>query len=308
MRQFAQLSGPERADLFAIAAQSRNLPVSVIEKDFWVCWMLDCLWSASFASHLIFKGGTSLSKCFGLIQRFSEDIDIGLDRAMLGFDGENDPGAPDLSRSARTKRVEKLKETAKAWIETKFVDELTATMRAELGNAETVGWSWQTEYDSDGMPKLRWNPPPSQIRRRRKPQIETDPYLNRSVLVEIGSRAAHWPASRHDVTPYVAEEIPTAFSAPITQICALEVGRTFWEKATILHILHRETEDDLKTGKPTRERERFSRHCYDLYCIAKSTGGSTGGSSGGENAARDFDLLADVVAFKRVFFCSSNAK
>ena len=300
MRDFARLPSADRAALFQTAGQQSGLPVNIIEKDFWVCWMLDRLWSASFAPHLIFKGGTSLSKCFGLIQRFSEDIDIGLDRAMLGFDGENDPTAPNLSRSARTKRVESLKEAAKAWIETEFLNELTETISAELGDEVSAGWSWQTEYDTDGMPKLRWNPPQLESKRRRKTQVDANDYLNRGVMIEIGSRAAHWPASWHTVTPYVAEQFPVAFSAPPTQICALDVARTFWEKATILHILYRETQSDLEAGKPARERERYSRHCYDLHCIATS--------AAGKSAAQDFDLLADVVAFKRVFFCSSKAK
>ena len=297
MRDFARLPGPDRAALFAEASARSGLPLAIIEKDFWVCWMLDRLWASPFASHLIFKGGTSLSKCFGLIQRFSEDIDIGLSRDLLNLG--DDPLAPNLSRSQRNRRVEAQKEAAKSWIETTFLDAVSEIIRADLGAEGEKSWSWQIEHDSDGMPKLRWNPPPSQAKRRGKPPL-VNAYLSRSVMVEIGSRAAHWPASFHEISPYAAQQIPEAFESPSASICTLEVGRTFWEKATILHVLHHETQDDLEKGKPTRERERFSRHCYDLHCIASSQAGA--------DAARDFDLLADVVKFKRAFFCSSNTK
>jgi len=300
MRDFARLPSPERAALFAEAAVRSGLRVAIIEKDFWVCWMLERLWASPFAPSLLFKGGTSLSKCFGLIERFSEDIDIGLDRALLGFEGGDDPAAPELSRKQRNKRVEALKEAAKQWIETTFLDGLTQIIGADLGESGAASWSWQVEHDSDGMPKLRWNPPPSRAKRRSTRQDFGDPYLNRAVLIEIGSRAAHWPASLHEVSPYVAQQIPEAFGAPSASICTLEVGRTFWEKATILHILHHDTQNDLDAGKPARQRERYSRHCYDLHCIARS--------SIGESATSDFALLADVVRFKRAFFCSSNVK
>lgn len=298
MRKFAHLSPADRAAAFEHAADISGLEFPIIEKDFWVCWMLDQLWRSPFAPHLLFKGGTSLSKCFGLIQRFSEDIDIGVDRGLLGFAGENDPLAPDLSRSARTRRVEALKAAAKEWIEGKFLDTLTAAITAELGAAEEAGWSWQNEPDTDGMPRLRWNPPVSHIGDREPKYF--DLYLNRGVLIEIGARASHWPANRHTVMPYVAEQLPVAFSEPSTEICTLEATRTFWEKATILHVLNHETEADIAAGENVRARERFSRHYYDLHCIARSTLG--------EQATRDHDLLADVVVFKRTFFCSSTAK
>lgn len=290
------MPGSDRAALFAESASRSGLPVTIIEKDFWVCWMLERLWASPFAPGLIFKGGTSLSKCFGLIQRFSEDIDIGLDRAVFAVD---DPAEPNISSSQRNRRVEALKAAARHWIETTFRDGLSEIIRADLGGEGEKSWNWQIEYDTDGMPKLRWNPPPSNFKRRRTTD-RLDPYLTRSVLIEAGARAAHWPASFHEVTPYVAQHIPEAFQSSCASVCTLEVGRTFWEKATILHVLHHETRLDLEAGKPTKERERFSRHCYDLHCIARSEAGGA--------AARDFELLADVAEFKRVFFCSSRVK
>ena len=271
MRDFARLAGHDRAALFQETAARRGLALAIVEKDFWVCWMLDRLWTSPFAPHLLFKGGTSLSKCFGLIERFSEDIDIGLDRTLLDLPG--DAAEPGLSRSQRNKRVDALKTAAKSWIETTFLQTMSEAIRAELGEETATGWNWETETDLDGMAKLRWNPPLSQPKRRRAAHDFSSDYLVRGVLVEIGSRAAHWPAAQHDVSPYVAQQIPQAFSVPATRVCTLEVGRTFWEKATILHVLNHETQHDLEAGKPARPRERHSRHCLDLHCIARSSGG-----------------------------------
>jgi len=300
MRNFARLPGSDRAALFNEAASRSGLPIAIVEKDFWVCWMLDRMWASSFASSLIFKGGTSLSKCFGLIERFSEDIDIGLDRKFLGFGGTADPAAEGLSRKARNKRVDCLKAAAKSWIETSFLDELTGSISSDLGEGSEAGWAWEMEADTDGVPKLRWKPPVSRSTRRGNQTDFPVSYLNRGVLIEIGSRAAHWPATIHQVAPYIAQHIPEAFSVPATAICTLDAARTFWEKATILHVLYHETELSLTGNRAPKERERFSRHCYDLHCLARS--------AHGEEMMKAHDLLADVVRFKSTFFCSSNVK
>ena len=300
MRQFARFPSAERAALFAQAAATSGFPSDIIEKDFWVCWMLDRLWSLpDVAPHLIFKGGTSLSKCFGLIQRFSEDIDIGVDRALLGFDASNDPEAEGLTRSARNRRVEALKNSAKTWIESQLLPQLSVSIEAELGQASQESWNWQLSHEDDGMPLLRWTPPPSIFKRRRAASQE-QPYVRTSIWLEIGSRSARWPAGQHELSSYVAQQIPQAFQSPTTSVCTLEPSRTFWEKVTILHVLFHETRETLEAGKPAKERERFSRHCSDICSIAAGKSGQT--------ALRDFDLLAEVVAYKRKMFCSSNVK
>src|ERR1700681_3532328 len=92
----------ERADLFAETAARKVLPEAIIEKDFWVCWMLKQLFSIdSLSGRLLFKGGTSLSKIFHAINRFSEDIDLAVDYVALGFTGERDPRREDLSKTKR---------------------------------------------------------------------------------------------------------------------------------------------------------------------------------------------------------------
>ncbi len=97
---------------------ARAMRPELVEKDFWVCWMLERLWTLpEIAPHLLFKGGTSLSKCFNLIERFSEDIDIGIAHEILGFAGTREP----MAQASRGKQSDAVKELAKTvtprWIE-----------------------------------------------------------------------------------------------------------------------------------------------------------------------------------------------
>ena len=99
MSRFIDKTVEEKRIYIEQGALRKGLAPTVIEKDFWVCWILKKLFSLpGLSEHLIFKGGTSLSKIYGLIQRFSEDIDISIDRAFLGFHGEADP----LAAKSRT--------------------------------------------------------------------------------------------------------------------------------------------------------------------------------------------------------------
>lgn len=91
MNRIAQMTASQRADMFAETADRKGLPEAVVEKDFWVCWVLKQLFSiTAFSGKLLFKGGTSLSKIFHAINRFSEDIDLAVDYAALGFTGDRD--------------------------------------------------------------------------------------------------------------------------------------------------------------------------------------------------------------------------
>src|SRR3954447_21548042 len=92
MSEIHRLSSKERQIFFAEAETALGIPFPIIEKDFWVVWTLERLFSLEeLKSHLTFKGGTSLSKVYGIIQRFSEDIDVSIEKEFLGFDKTNDP-------------------------------------------------------------------------------------------------------------------------------------------------------------------------------------------------------------------------
>ena len=297
MRQLARASSADRADVFALGAQQMGVSEIIIEKDFWVCWLLAQIWATPvLGQHLIFKGGTSLSKAYALIERFSEDIDLGVAHEPLGLAASHSPDEAGITRSQCNKRVEKLKLAARIWIEGEFQQTLSERVAAELGEAAQSGWSFELEPQSDGMTVLNWNPPTSE-RRAARPRALLNSYINPQVRLEIGARAAHWPAETRDVMPYVASVMPDSQHSMSASICVLEARRTFWEKATIFHHLNRESAARIVKDQAPKIGERLSRHLYDLHCLASSPHG--------EAALCDMDLLADVVKFKRRYFCSS---
>lgn len=133
MDTVAALSIAERRELFQESANKRGVRREIIEKDFWVCWTLKRLFQLpELGGHLIFKGGTSLSKIFKAIERFSEDIDISIDRAYLGFEGERDPENIE-SRSKRNKTINQLRDVCKAKVSEEILPQLTAAIEGVLG-------------------------------------------------------------------------------------------------------------------------------------------------------------------------------
>ena len=125
MNKVAQMPARERADLFAETAERKVLPEAIIEKDFWVCWMLKQLFSIdALSGRLLFKGGTSLSKIFHAINRFSEDIDLAVDYEALGFKGERDPRRQDISKTRRAGILDEMITKCRRYIGSEFLDVL----------------------------------------------------------------------------------------------------------------------------------------------------------------------------------------
>ncbi len=121
MDNVAQLDAAQRKELFSETAVKMNLLPGLIEKDFWVCWTLQHLFSIpAFQSHLLFKGGTTLSKIFGVIERFSEDIDLAVDWEMLGFTDDRSP-LNDLSTKKRNKLLREMREACRKYIASDFM-------------------------------------------------------------------------------------------------------------------------------------------------------------------------------------------
>ncbi len=121
MDRVARLPADQRRELFSETAGKMAILPGLIEKDFWVCWTLKHLFSIpAFESHLLFKGGTTLSKIFGVIRRFSEDIDLAVDWEMLGFVGERSPST-EMSNTKRNKLLEEMREACRKYIATEFL-------------------------------------------------------------------------------------------------------------------------------------------------------------------------------------------
>jgi hypothetical protein len=143
MDKWAQASSKERAALFGSTATKKNISPEIVEKDFWVCWVLLQIYRLTGLPKIIFKGGTSLSKAFGIIKRFSEDVDLVINRHELGFNDEYDP-ANQESTNLRNRTVEKLRATCLQVIAKEFLPKLHAQMTSILGSE-----GWSLEIDSN---------------------------------------------------------------------------------------------------------------------------------------------------------------
>ena len=151
MDDIARLPATDRADLFAVSGTGRGLSSEMIEKDFWVCWTLKRVFTLSNPpSGLLFKGGTSLSKVFGIIERFSEDVDLSFDRAGLGFGGENDPLNATTGKRRKHGR-EALIETCQRVILEQFLPQLVTNFSDALGEKPSSKWGLAlADDDPDG--------------------------------------------------------------------------------------------------------------------------------------------------------------
>jgi hypothetical protein len=281
--EFASRPLDERTLYFQEVANRRGLTRLVVEKDFWVCLSLSLLFSTpGISDKFVFKGGTSLSKVFGIIKRFSEDIDLSVDPIWLGFGGEDRPDAA-RSRSQFERRWEKLNNACAATVDQTVLPTLEKAVRAALG--ETRDNSRYLIFSLDEQTQ-------SPILTFRYPTVEPEQagYVNPQIRLEFGSLTDQTPVGNHTVTPWVAEEFPTLFTAPSCHVVALELERTFWEKATILHAEHHRPAD-----KPMRSR--FSRDCYDVCRMANHPDG--------RRAMGDLDLLERVVRHKSMYFPSA---
>jgi Nucleotidyl transferase AbiEii toxin, Type IV TA system len=281
----ATISAADRAALFNETGAARGLSNAIIEKDFWVCWTLKRLFGIQGESSpgLVFKGGTSLSKVYGAIRRFSEDIDLSFDRADLGYQGDRDPEAAS-SRKKADKLVHDLVADVEKHMATVVLPRFTAAIASKLGPAERAGWSLSIE---PGHPQNLIFEYPRSLSERDYAGFA---YISRRVKLEFGARGDLWPTEKREITSYAAEEFPDFFEAPSCSVDVLSLRRTFWEKATALHAEHHR---DLQSATP----QYFSRHYYDLAMLADT--------DEGKEAAKDAVLLKQVADHKSVFFRSA---
>lgn len=282
MNNVARWERQRRADLFGEAAVRRDLADALIEKDFWVCWTLKQIFSIpEFQGRVLFKGGTSLSKVFGAIYRFSEDIDLAVEYTSLGFTGVRDPWQAGLSRSKQTRILAEMLATCRGYIQTEFVPVLAARFRQILG--DTGSWDLQISTTDAHVVTFRY---PAAVGSKFA-------YVAPQVVLELGTHAEFIPRGEFTIRPFAAEEFPGVFEEPDAMVTALLGKRTFWEKATILHAeYHRAPE----VATPSR----YSRHYYDLATLTRG--------EIKQQALADLDLLAQVVRHKKMFYPSAWAR
>jgi Nucleotidyl transferase AbiEii toxin, Type IV TA system len=255
-----------------------------IEKDFWVCWTLDALFNGlrEGGPRLLFKGGTSLSKGFGLISRFSEDIDVTVFRDDLGEPATiEELGA--LSGKKRRARLDAIKDACQAYISGPLREELTAILQARLEGAGLPGGAARVEADDsdpDGQTLLVWYPAAT-------PRSD---YVRAAIKIESGAKSALDPNHQQPIKPYVDDDLP-ALDLTVLGVRTVDPERTFWDKVIILHGLRRwfDTRGELRGGN-----QRVSRHYYDLFRLAKAPVGAT--------AIADAALGQNCVAHALMFF------
>lgn len=282
MNKVAQMDARERAELFGETAARRKLADAIIEKDFWVCWVLKLLFSTkALDGRLLFKGGTSLSKIFHAINRFSEDIDLAVDYGGLGFTGENDPRKEGISKTKRNAILEKMMAECQRFIAGEFLDFLKKQYTEILGTK--VAWGLEVSKLDPNVVVFRY--PTSGTR--------SVSYVAPQVVMELGTHAEFVPHDRFTVCSFAGEEFPNVVRDRDVLVEALLAKRSFWEKATILHAeYHR---------PPAKEfPDRYSRHYYDVAMMAEGKIRN--------DALADMDLLAQVVKHKETFYPSGWAR
>ncbi len=260
----AKLSDSERKELFTETAVRKGMTPAVVEKDFWVTWALGKIFiNSDLVSVLKFKGGTSLSKVYNLIERFSEDIDLILNWEIL-------TGEDPLEARSKTKQNKLNKE----------IDDLgriyiAGELRKKI--SESIEPVCHCKVDSDD----------SNVLNLFYPKAFPDDYIRPEVRLEIGPLASWLPFEDHKIKSYAAEEFPNLFEKPECAVQVIKAERTFWEKATILH-------HEAHRPEGNNQPPRYSRHYYDMAQMALA--------SVRKSALTDIAILESVVQFKQRFY------
>ena len=270
MRSVALRTDDDRRVLFRNTADKLGLPDAIVEKDFWVCLTLDYLFNDSpWKDNITFKGGTSLSKAYNLINRFSEDIDLILDWRLLGYtlnepwESRSNTKQDLFNKEANVRAENFIGKTICPKMKTDLskIFQSDANVYVDSDDRQTIIFAYPNLFENTSTLKVR--------------------------RLEIGALAAWTPARRIDISSFAADSYPNVFDKTSTSVLTVLPERTFWEKATILH--HEANRPD-HLNMPAR----YSRHYYDLFRMAASEVKNT--------AFAKIDLLNKVVDFKKKFY------
>ena len=277
MKVFLSLSDERRRTVCEQAQDTLGLPPATIEKDFWVCWTLKKLFDLpEWGSQLTFKGGTALSKGWALIERFSEDIDIVINRDILGFGGDMAPDRAPSKKQTR-KRLDALKAASQDCVNKILLPLLAEAISQEM----PAELSWHLETDPDD--------PDGQTLLLAYPTAFADQmaYLQKVVKIELGARSDTDPTQEIDIHPYLEDAFPDLLPQSHFSVRAVSLDRAFWEKAMLLH-----EETFRPPGK--KRQARMARHYYDLYRLINA--------GIGHKASGDLELFERIAAHRQVYF------
>jgi hypothetical protein len=277
MNTFLQLPAERRRLAFQQVDEAMGLQSFSVEKDFWVCWTLRELFTLpGIGEHLTFKGGTSLSKAWKLIHRFSEDIDLIVDKDVLGFGGDTAPDKAPSNKQLRA-RLEALMESCRLWVQGTLQPALAARIADALGPE-----GWKLEVDPDM--------PDGQCLLFHYPSVfpaNAAGYVPPQVKIELGARSDDWPHEEKSIQPYVIEQFPALDADAVAAVRVLAAERTFWEKACLLH------EETFRPADKPRKL-RMARHYYDLWCLLRA--------GIGKQALANTALFQRVAEHREIFF------
>lgn len=281
-----QATDADRRGLFVTTAARLGTAVQNVEKDFWVCWTLDALFNGlqPDGPRLLFKGGTSLSKAYGLISRFSEDINITVFREDIGVPAEaKDLDA--LSGKQRRIRLERIRYACQKFV----AHSMTTQLGVIAENAIPTG-RFRLELDPDDADQqtlLFWYPTVT---------VSPNEYIRSTVKIEAGAKSALDPHETTVITPYITDEI-TDLDMTVPNITTITPERTFWDKIIILHGLRQwhDRRNLLRHGG-----QRVSRHYYDVYRLLQHPDAASW--------MHDRNLALNCAQHARLFFGSSDLR
>ncbi|MCX6546719.1 MAG: nucleotidyl transferase AbiEii/AbiGii toxin family protein [Acidobacteria bacterium] len=276
MTDYFTLSAQDRSDLLDWGNREYGISREAIEKDVWICWALDVLFRVPGAFPMAFKGGTSLSKVFDAIRRVSEDVDVSVDFRSLG----NVPEGPaDLNRNQSDRLRRQLERSLQAYTS----ETVLPWIKREADRQFGAGVLRISLDDSGEKLTVRF------------PSVISDPsgYLRPELLLEFGGRNTTDPKDIHAISPYLAAA-SKGIRFPVAKVAVLSPMRTFWEKATLIHVECQKSE-----ARTEGKGERMSRHWSDLAVLADHKIGAA--------AIPDRPMAESVVRHKSVFFRDKDA-
>lgn len=279
----------DRRGLFLLTANRLGTTLQNVEKDFWVCWILDLIFNGSTQDEprLLFKGGTSLSKAYSLISRFSEDIDITVFREDLGLDIEID-NLEKLSGKQQRIRLENIKQACQNYIQGLFKDRLHKQISNIFDEANIRSKESFVVLD------------PSDVHQQTllihypSVSMDKDDYVKPVVKIEAGAKSALDPHEVVTIRPYVAGEMLET-NLQVSSVITIDAERTFWDKVIILHGLRCWYDN---RGELRQNGHRVSRHYYDIYQLMQSTVG--------QNGQENRELAINCARHAQLFFNSSD--
>lgn len=267
--KYIDLSIQDRQDILRRVQSETGKGPQIVEKDWWVVTVLRALFELPYAQHISFKGGTSLSKCWNIIQRMSEDIDIAIDREFLGFGGQ----------LSRTQISDRLRRAACSFVREKLQFDLAAQLEKDGISPDAF------KVTVDITPISTTDP--ETIKVEYTPVFDANPYIRSKVLIEVSGRSMSDPVENVPIRSYIDEVYPEApFTQPDFGVRAVVPQRTFLEKLFLLHEEFAKPQADIRV-------DRMSRHIYDICKMADTTIA--------DQALANKDLYLSVMDHRRTF-------